>query len=74
MKRVITDPNEVQPVAVNVVTAAKMLGLTPWQVRKLIQDGKLRARTTGKSYIIALSAIEEFLAGSDEPMRHQESA
>jgi excisionase family DNA binding protein len=49
--------------------AAKVLGLPgAWTVRRLIQTGKLRARTTGARYIIPGSALVEFLDGADAPM------
>ncbi|EQD82050.1 helix-turn-helix domain-containing protein [Saccharopolyspora spinosporotrichia] len=59
--------------AVTVAVAAAMMSLSSWQVRKLIADGKLRARNTGKAYIIPVAAINDFLAGSDAPMRHPDS-
>lgn len=50
--------------------AAKLLGLPgAWTARRLIQAGKLRARTTGARYIIPGSALVEFLDGADAPMR-----
>ncbi|QIZ38573.1 helix-turn-helix domain-containing protein [Saccharopolyspora sp. ASAGF58] len=73
MARVIQNPGEVDRAAVTVRVAATMLSLSPWQVRKLIADGRLRARNTGKAYIISVHAIDEFLAGSDAPMRHPDS-
>lgn len=49
--------------------AAKVLGLRgAWTVRRLIQAGKLRARSTGARYIIPGSALVEFLDGTDAPM------
>ena len=36
-------------------------------VRKLIHDGKLRARDTGAQYVIPISALDEYLSGSDNP-------
>ncbi|MEV5543950.1 helix-turn-helix domain-containing protein [Saccharopolyspora shandongensis] len=73
MTQVLRDPGEVERVAVTVAVAAAMLSLSPWQVRKLIADGKLRARNTGKAYIIPVHAISEFLDGSDAPLRHPDS-
>ncbi len=48
--------------------AAVILGVKPWVVRRLIQNGKLRARQTGARYIIPKSAILEYLSGRDEPI------
>lgn len=49
--------------------AAKVLGLPgAWTVRRLIQAGKLRTRSTGARYIIPGSALVEFLDGADAPM------
>lgn len=44
------------------------------RVRRLIATGKMRARSTGASYIIPGSAINEYLDGSDEPIKHPDSA
>ncbi|QUH04233.1 hypothetical protein HUO13_28660 [Saccharopolyspora erythraea] len=73
MNRLIQNPDEIEVAAVTVAVAATMMSLSSWQVRKLIADGKLRARNTGKAYIIPVTAITEFLAGSDAPMRHLDS-
>ncbi|MGW1675964.1 hypothetical protein [Saccharopolyspora sp. NPDC002376] len=75
MSAVITNPDDIQPYAVNVAVATKMLGLAnEWATRRLIKAGKIRVRSTGRQYIIPIKAIEEFLAGDDGPMRHPESA
>lgn len=59
--------------AYNVRTVARMLGISYDATRRLIHAGKLRARSTGKQYIIPASAVEEYLAGSDEPIQHPDS-
>ncbi|MCI2420729.1 excisionase family DNA-binding protein [Saccharopolyspora sp. K220] len=73
MTEVIQNPSDAGCRAVTVAGAAEQLCLSAWQVRKLIKDGKLRARNTGKAYIIPVAAINEFLAGSDDPIRHPDS-
>jgi excisionase family DNA binding protein len=45
---------------------ANQIGLTPAQVRHLIRRGKLRARTTGKCYIIPRDSLDEYLGGENE--------
>ncbi|GGM52980.1 hypothetical protein GCM10012275_24960 [Longimycelium tulufanense] len=54
--------------AYSTVDVAKILGLTDGQVRNLCRTRKLRSRHTGKQYVIPKSAIEEYLAGSDDPI------
>jgi excisionase family DNA binding protein len=63
-----------QQVAYSVDETAVLLGISVYAVRRLITSEKLRARCTGKRYIIPGAAIADFLAGSDEPMQHPESA
>lgn len=67
---VITDPSAVQPLAVTVPVAAVQLSMSEWSVRELIRTGQLRARSTGKRYIIPVAQIEAYLAGSDSPIQH----
>jgi hypothetical protein len=43
-------------------------------VRRLIHRGRLRARQTGARYIVPGAAIEEYLAGHDDPIKHRDSA
>jgi excisionase family DNA binding protein len=59
--------------AYTVQQVAEMLGISYDATRRLINTGKLRARNTGKRYIIPQSAIDEYLAGSDDPIQHPES-
>jgi excisionase family DNA binding protein len=54
--------------AYSTTEVAATLGITGSQVRHLIRTGKLRARNTGKAYIVPASALDEYLAGADEPM------
>jgi excisionase family DNA binding protein len=54
--------------AYKVPEAAKILGITPDQMRHLCRRGKIRSRNTGAAYIIPASAIDEYLAGADEPI------
>lgn len=46
-----------------------MLGLSAAQVRGLIRNEKLKARTTGKTYRISATELEKFLNGADDPMQ-----
>jgi excisionase family DNA binding protein len=68
MTAVAESLDQLPQLAFNVAEAAVILGVKPWVVRRLIQNGKLRARQTGARYIIPKSAILEYLAGSDEPI------
>jgi excisionase family DNA binding protein len=54
--------------AYNVAEVAKILGISKAAVRRLIKSGRLRARNTGAAYIIPKSAVQEVLAGADEPL------
>ena len=53
-----------------------LLGLSYDQVRGLVRgdNPKLRARITGKAYVVPGAALIDYLNGFDEPMRHPESA
>lgn len=68
-------PAESTQRAYGTAEVAAILGLSekPWVVRHLIRTGKLRARNTGKSYIIPVSAVEEYLAGGDDPIEVKEA-
>jgi hypothetical protein len=54
--------------AYNTTQVATILGVRPWQVRNLIRTRQLRARSTGAQYIVPVSAVEEYLAGGDDPI------
>lgn len=75
-RREIADHREVVLARVAYTTAdtAVFLGIDVQAVRRLIASGKLRARHTGKAYIVPGAAIIDFLNGHDEPMQHRESA
>ncbi|GAA2773550.1 helix-turn-helix domain-containing protein [Saccharopolyspora taberi] len=71
--KIVTDPDEVAPKAFTVPAAAKYLGLTEKQLRRLLTTKQIRSRNTGRAYIISQAALDEYLAGADEPMRHPDS-
>jgi excisionase family DNA binding protein len=52
---------------------AEQLGITGNQVRHLIRRGLLRARSTGKAYVVPVQALDEYLAGADRPIKHRDS-
>ncbi|MGH3494772.1 MAG: helix-turn-helix domain-containing protein [Sciscionella sp.] len=54
--------------AYNTEEVADLLGIHPWQVRHLIRTGRLRARNTGKRYIVSRQVVDEYLSGSDNPI------
>jgi hypothetical protein len=77
---------EIEQMAYSVAEVAIMLGFctedSPDNVkvsantrtRRLIRSGQLRARTTGAAYIIPGSAVADYLDGSDDPIKHPDSA
>lgn len=76
VRPLIRDHEEVviAQVAYDVSDAEVFLGISNHAVRRLIRSGQLRARNTGRSYIIPGKAIIEYLNGADEPMHHRDSA
>lgn len=52
---------------------AAQLGITGNQVRHLIRRGLLRARNTGKAYVVPLQALDDYLAGTDGPIKHRDT-
>jgi len=59
---------KVKPRAYRIKQAATILNLHPQTVRRLIQDGDLRAVKVGRSVLIPASAIDELLGegGTDD--------
>ena len=55
------------------IVERKLLPLSKRQITRLINIGRLRAINTGHMYIVPRSALEEFLASSDEPIHHPDS-
>ena len=43
------------------IQAAEILGYTPGYVAKLIRGGKLKASKVGRSYIVNLEDVENFI-------------
>lgn len=56
----------IQPIAVNLRGAARMLGISEQTVRALTRQNKLHARKTGHLVLYSIKTLEAFLAGSDE--------
>ncbi|MCA1185794.1 helix-turn-helix domain-containing protein [Saccharopolyspora sp. 6T] len=74
MTSIITDPNQVQPQALGVKAAARYLGITDKQLRRLLATREIPSRNTGRAYIISIKALDDYLAGADDPIRHPDSA
>ena len=51
------------PLAVNVKTAAQLLGLSQRSIWKLVDRGELRVRKAGRRVIFPIAAINDFLDG-----------
>lgn len=47
---------------------AEQLGVSPKEVRRLINTGRLRTRRNGRYYLVPASAIDEWLDGRDDPL------
>ncbi|TVR29385.1 MAG: hypothetical protein EA388_15575 [Nitriliruptor sp.] len=50
--------------AVDVPTAATALGLNVEQVRRLLRGRELRGRKVGKSWIVPVASLHEFVGGT----------
>lgn len=82
-----TPLDQLKPRGYNVRQAARLLGFIPDEdlgnevkiaraadrVRRLIRDGKLKARNMGKEYLISLKEIDRFIDADDDPIRHPDS-
>jgi len=51
------------PLAVDVKTAAQLLGLSQRSIWKLVERGELRVRKAGRRVIFPIAAINDFLDG-----------
>jgi len=52
-----------EPLLVNTRTAAKLLGISAWEVRRLVRKGLLAHRKLSKtSWLISMKSIREFAA------------
>jgi hypothetical protein len=56
----VLPPADFEPVAFDIVNAAKFLCCTEWAVRRLIYQGKLSYKKAGKRIIIPRVVLEEF--------------
>ena len=54
--------HEEDKVALDIVTAAKRLSLSPRTVATLVANGELQSRKVGRRRIIPIVALEKFLA------------
>ena len=52
---------------------AEMFGLSESLIRRWCSNGRLRSRNTGRRYMIPRDVIEEFVAGTDEPIAHPDN-
>lgn len=51
---------DVKPIFVSVNDAAKLLGLSRWTVRELIDEGALRSTKQGNRRLILTDSVEEY--------------
>lgn len=54
-------------VAYSVVEVSDRIGLPVPTVRRMIREEHLKARWTGRQYVIPVGAVEEYLATADRP-------
>jgi excisionase family DNA binding protein len=50
-----------EPKAVNIEQAAKILGVHPHTAKALIEDGRLHAVKVGRRYLIPVAELDRFL-------------
>jgi hypothetical protein len=53
-------PQQIEPVAFDIPSAARFLSATEWAVRRLIYAGKLAYKRAGKRIIIPRVVLEEY--------------
>jgi excisionase family DNA binding protein len=61
---IVENPTELRPRAYSIVQAAKILGISPVSVRRLIARGLLRPNKTLRHLRISQNEVDRFLAQS----------
>jgi hypothetical protein len=56
----------VQPIALNLIDAAKVSGVPSWTLRESVMLGKLRAKKAGRSHIVLLSDLQRWAESLDD--------
>jgi hypothetical protein len=56
----------IQPLALNLLDAAKIIGVSSWTLRESILLGNLRAKKAGRNHIILISELHRWLDGLDD--------
>ena len=56
----------VEPLAVNVQDAARLVGTPSWTIREAVMLGTLRAKKAGRSHIVLLSDLRRWLDSLDD--------
>ena len=62
-----------EPIAVDVNTAAKITSLSPHTIRNYIRTGKLKASRCGRRVIIPVKALSELVREGEPPARLEEA-
>ena len=52
---------QIEPIAVDIPTAAKLLAITVWAMRQLIWQRKLPKRKIGKKFVILVADLRRFM-------------
>jgi excisionase family DNA binding protein len=60
-----TTPANMEPLLVDAITAARLLGISPRTLWQLTADGAIRCRRVGRRVLYACVALEEFAAGRE---------
>jgi excisionase family DNA binding protein len=61
----IPKPTTGQPLAVDVIEAAKLLSVTPKMIRRLIKRQQLKAQKVGRLWYIATTELQRFANGEE---------
>ena len=54
-------------IAVSAREAARLLGVRPETVLRLVRAGEIPARRLGTRWVVSVRVLEEWLAGGDDP-------
>jgi excisionase family DNA binding protein len=57
----MTELTQTERIAYSADETARMLGLEPWTVRRLLRDGRLHGTRFGNRWIVSRAAIDQFL-------------
>ena len=55
-----------QPIALNLIDAARVIGIPSWTLRESVLLGKLRAKKAGRLHVVLLSDLQRWAESLDD--------